>query len=87
MKKKIAIQFSGLIRGFRFEKTRNLIYENIIQELYKQNYDIDIFIHTYDIEYDMYLFMPASIRQTGCSVIPVLCADRSECQEPLSTPT
>ena len=56
MKKKIAIQFSGLIRGFRFEKTRNLIYENLIQELYKQNYDIDIFIHTYDIEYDNIIY-------------------------------
>ena len=28
MTKYIALQFSGLIRGFRFEKTRLLFYEN-----------------------------------------------------------
>lgn len=52
MVKKIAIQFYGLIRGFRFKKTRDMIYKNIIQELQNQGFEIHIFIYTYDIEYD-----------------------------------
>ena len=47
MTKKIAIQFYGLIRGFRFKKTRDMIYKNIIQELQNQGFEIHIFIYTY----------------------------------------
>ena len=45
----IALQFYGLIRGFRFETTRNLFYERIIKQLENQGYEVHIFWHTYDI--------------------------------------
>ena len=49
MTKYVALQFSGLIRGFRFEKTRLLFYERIIKQLENQGFKIHIFWHTYDI--------------------------------------
>lgn len=45
----VAIQFYGLVRGFRFENTRNLFYERIIKQLEEQGYEVHIFWHTYDI--------------------------------------
>lgn len=48
----VAIQWYGLIRGFRFERTRQLFYERIIKQLENQGYEVHIFCHTYDIEYD-----------------------------------
>ena len=50
--KKIALQFVGLVRGFRFKKVRDNIYNRLIKPLKEQGYDVDIFWHTYDIEYD-----------------------------------
>ena len=49
MTKYIALQFYGLIRGFRFEKTKLLFYERIIKQLENQGFKIHIFWHTYDI--------------------------------------
>lgn len=51
-KKKIALQFVGLIRGFKFDNVRINIYNRIIKELEDQGFIVDIFCHTYDIEYD-----------------------------------
>ena len=48
MTKYIAIQFYGQMRGFRFEKTRNLFYERIIKQLHQQGFIVHIFLHTYD---------------------------------------
>jgi hypothetical protein len=50
--KRIAIQYYGLVRGFKFEKTRDKIYKNLIAPLRDQGFEIDIFWHTYDKEYD-----------------------------------
>lgn len=50
--KKIALQFVGLVRGFRFKKVRDNIYNKLIKPLKEQGYVVDIFWHTYDIEYD-----------------------------------
>lgn len=52
MSKYIAIEFTGLVRGFKFQKTRDNIYNNLIQPLKSQGYQIHIFFHTYDIEFD-----------------------------------
>ena len=50
--KTISLQLSGLIRGFRFKETRDNIYNLLIKPLKDQGYQIDIFIHTYDKEFD-----------------------------------
>ena len=52
MSKYIAIEFTGLVRGFKFQKTRDNIYNNLIQPLISQGFKIHIFFHTYDIEFD-----------------------------------
>jgi len=52
MEKRVAIQLAGLIRGFRFESVRDLFYERIIRQLELQGYAVDIFWHTYDIQFD-----------------------------------
>ena len=52
MNKKVAIQYVGLVRGFKFKNTRDLIYQKIIRALENQGYEVDIFWHTYDIEFD-----------------------------------
>ena len=49
MSKYVALQLVGLIRGFRFEKTRLLFYERIIKQLVNQGFKVHIFWHTYDI--------------------------------------
>lgn len=51
MNKYVALQYYGLMRGFHFEETRNLIYERIIKQLERQGYTVHIFLHTYDLEY------------------------------------
>lgn len=49
-KPRVAIQYCGLVRGFRFEDTRAKIYENLIKPLKNQGYGVDIFWYTYDLE-------------------------------------
>ena len=49
---RVAIQYCGLVRGFKFEKTRDKIYENLIKPIREQGFEVDIFWHTYDHEYD-----------------------------------
>ena len=48
----IALQWCGLLRGFRIDRTRELILHRIIKRLEEQGYEVHIFCHTYDIEYD-----------------------------------
>jgi|TARA_B110000208_G_scaffold99321_2_gene124017 hypothetical protein len=48
----IALQFTGLVRGFRFEHVRNNIYNRLIKPLQEQGFEVHIFWHTYDIEFD-----------------------------------
>ena len=50
--KYIALQYSGLVRGFKFENVRNNIYLRLIKPLQDKGYEVHIFWHTYDIEYD-----------------------------------
>lgn len=52
MVKYIALQFYGLIRGFKFEHVRNNIYNRLIKPLKEQGFEVHIFWHTYDIEFD-----------------------------------
>lgn len=49
---RVALQFVGLVRGFRFEKTRHIIYSRLVKPLEEQGYAVDVFWHTYDVEYD-----------------------------------
>tara|TARA_B100001142_G_C13749589_1_gene428843 strand:- start:132 stop:347 length:216 start_codon:yes stop_codon:yes gene_type:complete len=42
----------GLVRGFRYPYVRENIYKNLIYPLEKYGFEVDIFWHTYDIEYD-----------------------------------
>ena len=52
MSKYVALQFIGLVRGFKDEKVRNNIYNKLIKPLENQGYEVHIFWHTYDIEFD-----------------------------------
>ena len=54
--KRIAIQFQGLVRGFRFENTRKLYYERIVKPLESQGYLVDFFWHAYDIQFDNIIY-------------------------------
>ena len=50
--KHIALQYTGLVRGFKYEGVRNNIYNKLIKPLNDKGYEVHIFWHTYDIEYD-----------------------------------
>jgi len=50
--KYVALQYSGLVRGFRYETVRNNIYDRLIKPLNDEGYEVHIFWHTYDTEYD-----------------------------------
>ena len=52
MTKYVALQFIGLVRGFKYEKVRNNIYNKLIKPLENQGYEVHIFWHTFDIEFD-----------------------------------
>ena len=48
----MAIQLIGLVRGFRFEQVRQNIYGRLIKPLEERGWEVHIFWHTYDKEYD-----------------------------------
>jgi hypothetical protein len=50
-KKICSILFVGLVRGFKYEHTRNNIYKFLLDPL-KEQFNLKIFIHTYDKEFD-----------------------------------
>lgn len=50
--KRIAVQFSGLARGFKFDRTRYLIYQRFIKSFEDQGFKVDTFWSIYDIEFD-----------------------------------
>ena len=51
-KELVAIQFVGLVRGFKFKETLEKIYANLITPLERSGFEVHIFWHTYDKEFD-----------------------------------
>ena len=48
----VAIGYHGLIRGFRFPEVRKTHEDLLINELKSQGYEVDVYVHTFDKDYD-----------------------------------
>lgn len=59
---KIAIGYHGLIRGFRFDDVRESHKTLLIEALRAQGYTVDIFVHTFDKEFDKSIYEVNPVR-------------------------
>lgn len=53
---KVAIGYHGLIRGFHFEDVRESHKRLLLDALRDQGYSVDVFVHTFDKEFDKCIY-------------------------------